>query len=154
MASKVTDVRSLENRIVFCLLVPSSYPINFGLSSLDSTSIRASWDPVPKDNRNGEIIGYRLKYRKISNFLSRKRREASDNQEPWDGEVEVHPDNNLRIFTALDKAATYLVRLQAFTRVGEGNFTELTVTTGESGRYPRPPLPSGYITIGLSIAVL
>lgn len=42
------------------LLVPSSPPVNVTAVAHNSTTIIVAWQPVPKKNRNGKIIGYWL----------------------------------------------------------------------------------------------
>lgn len=42
------------------LLAPSSPPVNVTVVAHNSTTISVAWQPVPKEYRNGKIIGYWL----------------------------------------------------------------------------------------------
>lgn len=47
---------------VSCFLAPDSPPVNVKTAVHNSTAIIVSWDAVPIEHRNGEIIAYNVSY--------------------------------------------------------------------------------------------
>ncbi|XP_050076111.1 neogenin [Anopheles maculipalpis] len=87
---------------------PSEPPANVTLEQTSST-VAIRWEPPPLEDRNGQITGYKIKYRK--------------NKKPL--QVETTPANvRYYILKDLDKMSAYQVKIAAMTVNGTGPFTE------------------------------
>ena len=74
------------------------------------TSLLTKWKPVPEHCRNGIILGYRVKYRRLDGVAGER--------------VENTTADILYAFLFdLDTFANYTIGIVAFTRKGEGNAT-------------------------------
>ncbi|XP_035794752.1 netrin receptor DCC-like isoform X1 [Anopheles albimanus] len=88
---------------------PSEPPANVTLETTSSTSITIRWEPPPVEERNGQITGYKIKYRKNKKAL----------------QVETTPANvRYYILKDLEKMSAYQVKIAAMTINGTGPFTE------------------------------
>ncbi|XP_049295893.1 neogenin isoform X2 [Anopheles funestus] len=87
---------------------PSEPPANVTLEQTSST-VAIRWEPPALEDRNGQITGYKIKYRK--------------NKKPL--QVETTPANvRYYILKDLDKMSAYQVKIAAMTINGTGPFTE------------------------------
>ncbi|KAK3580125.1 hypothetical protein CHS0354_034065 [Potamilus streckersoni] len=88
---------------------PSAAPQNFTLETSSSSSIVVRWEPPPDDECNGQITGYKVRFKKQG---------AS-------GET-VTTDGNRRLYalTDLQKDMEYMVRISAQTVNGSGPATD------------------------------
>uniref|UniRef100_A0A182ST79 Fibronectin type-III domain-containing protein n=1 Tax=Anopheles maculatus TaxID=74869 RepID=A0A182ST79_9DIPT len=87
---------------------PSEPPANVTLEQTSST-VAIRWEPPALEDRNGQITGYKIKYRK--------------NKKPL--QVETTPANvRYYILKDLDKMSAYQVKIAAMTVNGTGPFTE------------------------------
>uniref|UniRef100_A0A8C4QG01 Neogenin 1 n=1 Tax=Eptatretus burgeri TaxID=7764 RepID=A0A8C4QG01_EPTBU len=109
--------------------VPSAPPQNVTAEAVNSKSVTVRWQPPPAGSKNGEIISYRIRYRK-----SHRR-----------GENEMSKGSQLQHrLTGLDRASEYSIRVSAMTVNGSGPVSEwVTVETfGEDfdeSRVPEQP---------------
>ena len=108
--------------IFFLYLVPTSAPLNFTLTPLSVTSIKAEWMEIPSGYRNGNISGYILFYK-----------EKLLRAQPYDS-IATDKLNvtlqGLKIFTE------YSFRVLAYNENGNGiATTEAHVYTKESGKF-------------------
>ncbi|XP_058066091.1 neogenin [Anopheles bellator] len=88
---------------------PSEPPANVTLETTSSTAITIRWEPPPVEERNGQITGYKIKYRKNKKAL----------------QVETTPANvRYYILKDLEKMSAYQVKIAAMTINGTGPFTE------------------------------
>ena len=55
-------VKAIEVLTIYLILVPEGPPQNVTVESLNSTSIRVRWSPVPRPLSNGNIRGYQVAY--------------------------------------------------------------------------------------------
>uniref|UniRef100_A0A1L8DK65 Putative axon guidance receptor dscam n=1 Tax=Nyssomyia neivai TaxID=330878 RepID=A0A1L8DK65_9DIPT len=87
---------------------PSEPPHNVSLEATSSTSVTISWEPPPEDKRNGQITGYKIRYRKMKKL-----------------QVETTP-GNVRHYELrnLEKNSAYQIKIAAMTVNGSGPFTE------------------------------
>ncbi|XP_065086448.1 neogenin isoform X1 [Ochlerotatus camptorhynchus] len=89
--------------------VPSEAPSNVTLEASSSTSITIRWQPPPVEDRNGQITGYKIRYRK--------------NKKPL--QVETTPANVRHWeLKGLDRLSAYQVKIAAMTVNGSGPFSE------------------------------
>lgn len=117
-------------------LVPTSPPANLTAYNTSSTSIRVSWDPVPKPFRQGFILGYRVyligTHGQPEQNLRRRKRTST----PTGNEIFMDTANLTTEFQGLEKYSNYCVQAVAYTRVGESNRTNVTCAfTDEDGEY-------------------
>ncbi|XP_058463855.1 neogenin isoform X2 [Malaya genurostris] len=89
--------------------IPSESPSNVSLEATSSTSITIRWQPPPVEERNGQITGYKIRYRK--------------NKKPL--QVETTPANVRHWeLKGLERLSAYQVKIAAMTVNGSGPFTE------------------------------
>ena len=102
--------------------VPSQAPTRFSLTAKSSTSIEASWQLPPAEDRNGNITGFKLFYKK-------KGSSGSSTQ------ITIDSGSTLtKVVTGLDQYIEYEFEVLAFTSVGDGpNSSVPSVRTKEDG---------------------
>ena len=102
--------------------VPSQAPTRFSLTAKSSTSIEASWQLPPAEDRNGNITGFKLFYKK-------KGSSGSSTQ------ITIDSGSTLtKVLPGLDKYTEYEFEVLAFTSVGDGpNSSVPSVRTMEDG---------------------
>lgn len=100
------------NPLVFSLLpVPSKPPTNVKVVSSTLSSIKVSWGPIPKDGRNGNILGYVVFYRE-------------DTSGSWsERDVSLVYAKEL---TGLTSGKLYSVRVAGYTKIGRGTRSRST----------------------------
>ena len=110
--------------LTFCSIVePSKAPDGFSLIAKTSTSVTASWQLPPADDRNGVIAGFKLFYKKKGSAGSQIM-------------VLVNSGSTLtRVVNGLDKYTEYEFQVLAYTSVGDGpNSTVKSERTEEDGK--------------------
>ena len=102
--------------------VPLQAPTRFSLTAKSSTSIAASWQLPPAEDRNGNITGFKLFYKK-------KGSSGSSTQ------ITIDSGSTLtKVLPGLDKYTEYEFEVLAFTSVGDGpNSSVPSVRTMEDG---------------------
>uniref|UniRef100_A0A3Q3SAI4 Neogenin n=1 Tax=Mastacembelus armatus TaxID=205130 RepID=A0A3Q3SAI4_9TELE len=104
---------STEDVIVRTLSdVPSAPPQNLTLEVQNSKSIMLRWQPPPLNGQNGEITGYKIRYRKGS-----RRSEAAETT----GGTQLS-----KLIDGLERGTEYSFRVSAMTVNGTGPATEWT----------------------------
>uniref|UniRef100_A0A3Q1JEL5 Neogenin 1b n=1 Tax=Anabas testudineus TaxID=64144 RepID=A0A3Q1JEL5_ANATE len=99
--------------------VPSGPPQNLTLEVQNSKSILLRWQPPPLNSQNGEITGYKIRYRKGS-----RRSEAAETT----GGTQLN-----KLIDGLERGTEYSFRVSAMTVNGTGPATEwITAETFES----------------------
>lgn len=93
-----------------CIPVPSVAPSNFKLNSESSLTLEVSWDAIPKKQQQGELLGYKIIYRKEGSVI--------------ENTTYVGPDKLVYRITGLE-FASYEVKLAGYTDAGVGIFTEV-----------------------------
>ena len=108
--------------LVFCLIniAPSAPPANVSCTAVDESSIHCSWQPPPRKDRNGRIIGYTVRYKAAnSNAFFPKAVDAS---------VLSMNLEKLKAYTE------YRIDVAAKSSKGQGPFSHhLKITTDETG---------------------
>ncbi|XP_026124319.1 neogenin 1a isoform X11 [Carassius auratus] len=99
--------------------VPSAPPQNMTVDVLNSKSIMVRWQPPPADAQNGEITGYKIRYRKGT-----RKSEAA----------EITSGSQLyQLIDGLQRGTEYMLRVSAMTVNGTGPATDwATAETFES----------------------
>ena len=121
---KVTtaEAHSWEDIVITDVLfsVPASPPLNFTLTPLSTTSIKAEWKQVPENKRNGNITGYIVFYR-----------EKALPAEPYKSLATTHLNSTL---VGLSTFTEYTLRVLSYNKNGNGLASEeQSVYTAESG---------------------
>ncbi|XP_013100735.1 neogenin isoform X4 [Stomoxys calcitrans] len=100
---------SNEIRVKTFSSMPSEPPNNVTLEVTSSTSITIHWEPPSEEERNGQITGYKIRYRKLKDAPQVKSTPA-----------------NIRYYElgGLDRNSEYQVKIAAMTVNGSGPFTE------------------------------
>ncbi|XP_050970521.1 neogenin 1a isoform X3 [Labeo rohita] len=92
--------------------VPSAPPQNMTVEVLNSKSIMVRWQPPPADAQNGEITGYKIRYRKGT-----RKSEAA----------EITSGSQLyQLIDGLQRGTEYMLRVSAITVNGTGPATDWT----------------------------
>ena len=121
-----------------CFSVPVVPPQNVTAVSTTSTSIFITWDVVPSNQRNGNILGYKVNYTLKGKLHDRKSKEAS---------VTMAYVN----LTGLRKNRKFSITVFAFNECGDGPRSDiLDVKTDEDSKCflsNRKHLPSFYRVI-------
>ncbi|KAG0437323.1 hypothetical protein HPB47_017497 [Ixodes persulcatus] len=112
--------------------VPGAPPQQVRAHALDSRSLRVSWDPPPREQHNGAITYYKVKY---------LRSDAPPGGAPY--EALKGPADLSHTITGLDKWTEYRVWVLAGTAVGDGpSSPQVLVRTDEDGTCAPPPSTS------------
>ena len=107
---------------IFLVSVPEAPPQNVRAAPESESSIRVSWEPVPKFKRKGNITGYNIEVRNNTNRIINRT---------------ICAENLTAVIEALEMFVTYHFKVQAFTEEGFGNFSpEVNATTKQSGKAP------------------
>ncbi|XP_022783220.1 protein sidekick-2-like isoform X2 [Stylophora pistillata] len=95
--------------------VPTRAPSNFSLTASNSTSITASWQLPPADSRNGIITGFKLFFKKRGSSGLPATLAMGNEQ------------TRFKHVTGLDKYSEYEFQVLAFTSIGDGPRSAVTV---------------------------
>ncbi|GIY49793.1 neogenin [Caerostris darwini] len=93
--------------------LPSDVPQNITIEASSSSTVIVRWEPPPKENQNGVIMGYKIRYK-----MKGSRR----------GDT-VTTDGNRRLYalTGLEKGTQYSIKISALTINGSGPATDWIV---------------------------
>ena len=110
-------------RIISSIAVPSATPSVFTVTATSSTSITVSWLLPPANDRNGNITGFKLFYKKRVSA----------------GQQTMVPVNSgsiwTKVFSGLEKYTEYEFQVLAYTSVGDGpNSSVIYRKTNEDGK--------------------
>ena len=103
--------------------VPSGPPANFSVTAITSTSVTASWELPPPDDRNGIITGFKLFYKKKGSSGSQI--------------MEAINSGSIRnkAVAGLNEYTEYEFQVLAYTSVGDGpNSSKSFERTNEDGK--------------------
>ena len=103
----------------FIHTVPTGYPLDILTTEVNSTKVGLAWKPPPLEQRNGDIIGYRLSFW-----------ETTSNSN-W---TTFTTESAATVIDDLDPHTEYTIVVAASTAVGTGPYSpSLTVRTLEDG---------------------
>lgn len=100
--------------------MPSLIPAHLRAHNMSSTSLFVAWDPLPEDQVNGILLGYKVTYSKHREIHARKQN--------------ISTILNITILSGLDKFTAYDVHVSAFTRIGNGPEANVTAFTDQDGK--------------------
>ena len=96
--------------------MPSIAPSNVRVSNLQLGELKVQWDPIPQQQANGRLVGYRVYY---------------DDYPYWYGLKTVDTNNTMLVLRGLKVAHSYRISVAALTRVGSGpQSSRFYITTG------------------------
>lgn len=106
------------------LLVPSRAPSYISLTDVESTRIKVTWNPVPRQYHNGRLLGYKVYFRETAYY--------SNPSESSSSSITVsNPNATYVTLTGLLPGQRYDVSVAAFTSKGVGPRSyRYYVTTG------------------------
>ncbi|GAB1600757.1 protein sidekick-1 isoform X2 [Argonauta hians] len=107
--------------------VPSSGPTNVTGQAISSTSISVQWSDVPLLEQNGQILGYKIKYRAVSPGMVAKFLTV-------DNKTRQHELHNLL------KYVKYDINVLAFTKMGDGVPSKPALSIKTKEDVPDPPI--------------
>ncbi|XP_032241204.2 uncharacterized protein LOC5515526 isoform X2 [Nematostella vectensis] len=94
--------------------VPSAAPVSFtSRDEIDVTSVVLKWGSVPRDNRNGKIIGYHVIYKPIKIGYQ-------DVTDKSPTHMSIPPDVTETRLAGLEPFSAYEISIRAFTSIGNG----------------------------------
>lgn len=106
--------------------VPGAPPQDVRGSAVDSRSLRITWNPPPREQQNGAITYYKLKYLKVDSGDDLAKAQ----------EIRVEADEQTYVIGGLEKWTEYRVWVIAGTEVGDGPPSlPILVRTDEDGMY-------------------
>ncbi|KXJ28035.1 Protein sidekick-2 [Exaiptasia diaphana] len=127
--------------------VPSAPPSNVIVEDMFSTtSLKMRWNPVPHDQRNGIIKGYKITYKMAAD---------DDYDESNTKMLQLPPDSTSITIGSLASSASYDIEILAYTSIGNGVSTKISAATCKcnaniySNYLPYPPYVSIKPTGGL-----
>ncbi|XP_031422173.1 protein sidekick-1 isoform X2 [Clupea harengus] len=108
--------------------VPSGAPENVTVEAVSSTRILVTWNPVPEQEQNGNILGYKVLYKE----------KDSDSE----AQVQVVKGNLTQsvLLRTLRKYVQYQIQVLAFTRIGDGELSSPPVLERTKDDVPGPPI--------------
>lgn len=115
-------MKILKKSIAF-ILVPSMPPTDLKARNTSSTSIQLMWNPLADPTKvHGILLGYLIIYRR-ENGLGIETSKTTG------------PSTLLLVIDKLDKFRSYVFKVLAFTKKGNGPFTNWTIcSTDEDGK--------------------
>uniref|UniRef100_A0A672ZLG2 Sidekick cell adhesion molecule 1a n=1 Tax=Sphaeramia orbicularis TaxID=375764 RepID=A0A672ZLG2_9TELE len=117
--------------------VPSGSPVNVSAEAVSSTKILLTWAPIPKTQKNGIILGYKVLY-------SEKDSEGPPSVQVVEGERSV-----TLVLGGLQKYTMYALQVLAYTRMGNGPPSNPTLLRTKED-VPGPPVRMVFPEVRLS----
>ncbi|KAH0518632.1 Protein sidekick-2 [Microtus ochrogaster] len=108
--------------------VPSSGPTNVSALATTSSSMLVRWSEVPEADRNGLVLGYKVRYK-----------EKDSDSQPRFWLVEGNSSRSAQL-TGLGKYVLYEVQVLAFTRIGDGSPSHPPILERTLDDVPGPPM--------------
>ncbi|XP_062388932.1 protein sidekick-1 isoform X4 [Sardina pilchardus] len=119
--SKVIRGRTRES-------VPSGAPENVTVEAVSSTRILVTWSPVPEQEQNGNILGYKVLYKEKDSDLEAQVQSVKGNL------------TQSVLLRNLRKYVQYQIQVLAFTRIGDGELSSPPVLERTKDDVPGPPI--------------
>jgi len=112
---------------------PSMAPQSVEAVAINTSSVRITWRPPPRQHHNGVIIGYRVRY-----ALEWTVEEDLSSEPPRDAITVMKTGSDRScVISGLATWTAYGIWVSAFTRAGEGpNSDVIVVQTDEGGTFP------------------
>ncbi|KAM7334538.1 hypothetical protein ACRRTK_007858 [Alexandromys fortis] len=108
--------------------VPSSGPTNVSALATTSSSMLVRWSEIPEADRNGLVLGYKVRYK-----------EKDSDSQPRFWLVEGNSSRSAQL-TGLGKYVLYEVQVLAFTRIGDGSPSHPPILERTLDDVPGPPM--------------
>lgn len=106
--------------------MPGAPPQDVRGSAIDSRSLRITWNPPPREQQNGAITYYKMKYLKVDSGDDLAKAQ----------EIRVEANQQTYVIGGLEKWTEYRVWVIAGTEVGDGPASlPILIRTDEDGMY-------------------
>ena len=123
LVSKHLYVNSPSHALQNNSIAPSAPPSSVSVSEVTSSSMTVQWGPVDCIQRNGDITGYSVQYKKVGSVSTHNRTVSGSN-------------TSEAIIMNLMPSTMYIVQVAAINDAGDGVYSEpLTVSTNDSTMY-------------------
>ncbi|KRY55869.1 Protein sidekick -like protein, partial [Trichinella britovi] len=117
-----------SNRFTTLQAVPEFAPVDFDVQPISSTSVRATWNPLPKHAWNGPPLGYLLFYTRNDTATATGGGNLFGDSEFHTKEIVVkNPKSSEYVLKKLCKHCTYVFRLAAFNMIGRSELSRSLV---------------------------
>ncbi|XP_078728944.1 protein sidekick-2 [Lampetra fluviatilis] len=123
--------------------VPSAGPVAVTANATTPTRITVSWGPVPEAEQNGLILGYKVLYQEVASERESDRGHGWAWPEGRESQGVAVVRGNATLSAALAqllKYTLYEVRVQAFTRIGDGQPSSPPLVHRTLDDVPGPPV--------------
>ncbi|XP_020284799.1 Down syndrome cell adhesion molecule-like protein Dscam2 isoform X27 [Pseudomyrmex gracilis] len=110
--------------------VPSGPPTSVKVDALDQHTLKVTWKPPPREDWNGEILGYYVGYRQFADKPYNFETVEFSKEDPKEHHLQI---TNLKTYTQ------YGVVVQAFNKVGSGPMSEERKQHTAEGVPEQPP---------------
>ncbi|KRY55867.1 Protein sidekick -like protein, partial [Trichinella britovi] len=116
-----------SNRFTTLQAVPEFAPVDFDVQPISSTSVRATWNPLPKHAWNGPPLGYLLFYTRNDTATATGGAHCISNLPCVISIVVKNPKSSEYVLKKLCKHCTYVFRLAAFNMIGRSELSRSLV---------------------------
>ena len=125
------------------IVAPSKAPDGFNVTAKTSTSITASWQLPPEDDRNGIITGFKLFYKKKGSSGS-------------PAQLNISSGSTLtKVVTGLDEYTEFEFQVLAYTSIGDGpKSNPKYAKTKQAGEKSEVTIPYKYFHLLLCTALI
>ncbi|KAK9695167.1 Immunoglobulin I-set domain [Popillia japonica] len=118
-----------SNQVMLPQEAPSGPPVGFVGSARSSSEIITQWQPPLEEHRNGQILGYIIRYRLYGY-----------NDSPWTIRNITNEAQRNYLITDLITWKDYVVQIAAYNNKGEGKYTEGAKIKTKEGVPEAPPI--------------
>ncbi|XP_023247283.1 roundabout homolog 1-like, partial [Copidosoma floridanum] len=108
--------------------IPSSPPQDVHVGMINSTSAFVRWSPPPKNNHNGQLVGYKIQIK-------------SNNSNKILGQMSLNTSTTSVIINSLVSGGLYTARVAGLTSIGPGPFSNPTILNMDPGQMSQQQPP-------------
>ncbi|XP_057341638.1 protein sax-3 isoform X1 [Microplitis mediator] len=106
--------------------IPSGAPENVHVGMINMTSAFVRWEPPPKNEQNGELIGYKIQIK-------------SNSSNKVLGQMSLNASTTSVIINSLTTGGLYTARVAGLTRAGIGPYSNPTILNMDPGQLTQLP---------------
>ena len=110
---------------------PNARPGNFKFTPSNGSVVHFSWEKIPEQDINGQLLGYEMQYRLVTGDIRKKRNVDCSGECDWTT-IQLAANVSRYTVTGLKSARKYTFRIRARTPI-PGPFAIVTVDTPSSG---------------------
>ncbi|XP_065178192.1 receptor-type tyrosine-protein phosphatase delta-like isoform X1 [Sycon ciliatum] len=113
---------------------PNARPGNFKFTPSNGSVVHFSWEKIPEQDINGQLLGYEMQYRLVTGDIRKKRNVDCSGECDWTT-IQLAANVSRYTVTGLKSARKYTFRIRARTPI-PGPFANVTVDTPSSAPPP------------------